>query len=327
MGRHELLSDGSVSFGASGVSFFVRSSGSKLEVDLNDEFREGISYNWFTVIINGQESHRFRTEQGVTRYTLVENVGAGQHDVILIKATEGANGRNVISAFHADEFLPSPALPDRRIEFIGDSITCGMGADEREIPCGQSEWMDQHTTWNNYAVQVARKLDAQYMLTAVSGMGMHRNWSTPGPIMPDRYASVYSDPLDTSTSWDHSRYQADLVIIALGTNDFSDGDKPDPRPAPIESEFKHEYRRFLDHLRKVYPVAHFILLNSPILEEHKNEILSKWLLELKEERHGSGDNKIDVFQFSKRYPSGCTGHPSMEEHEQISAELISTFKL
>ena len=327
MGRHEVLSDGSVSFGASGVSFFIRFSGSKLEVDLNDEFRDDVSYNWLTVIVNGKESHRFRTEQGVTRYTLVENAGFGLHDVILIKATEGANGRNAISGFHAEEFHQTKALPDKRIEFIGDSITCGMGADEREIPCGESEWMDQHTTWNNYAVQVARKLDAQYMLTAVSGMGMHRNWSTPGPIMPDRYASVYSDPLDTSTRWDNSKFQADLVIVALGTNDFSDGDKPDPRPAPVESEFKHEYRRFLNHLRNVYPDAQFLLLNSPILEEHKNEILTDWLHDLKVEFHQAGDTNIDVFEFTKRYPSGCTGHPSMEEQEQISAELISTFKL
>jgi lysophospholipase L1-like esterase len=327
MGRHEVLSNGSVSFGASGVSFFVRFSGPRLEVDLSDEFRDGGSYNWFTVIVNGEESHRFRTVKGVSRYTLVDDAGEGQHNVILIKATEGANGRNSVSAFYAEEFHQAPALPQKRIEFIGDSITCGMGADEREIPCGQAEWMDQHTTWNNYAVQVARELGAQYMLTAVSGMGMHRNWSTPGPIMPDRYASVYSDPMDSSTRWDHSRYQADVVLVALGTNDFSDGDKPDPRPAPVESEFKHEYRRFLNHLRNVYPDAQILLLNSPILEEHKNEILSTWLHDLKAEFHQGGDTSIDVFEFTKRYPSGCTGHPSLEEHKQISVELTSVLKL
>ncbi len=327
MGRHEVLSDGSVSFGASGVSFFVRFSGSRLEVDLSDEFRDGVSYNWFTVIVNGQESHRFRTMQGVSRYTLVEDAGEGQHDVILIKATEGANGRNAISAFHAEEFHQAPELPQKRIEFIGDSITCGMGADERELSCGQSEWMDQHTTWNSYAVRVAHELNAQYMLTAVSGMGMHRNWSTPDPIMPDRYASIYSDPQDTKTRWDHSKYQADLVVVALGSNDFSDGDKPDPRPAPVESEFKDQYRRFLNHIRAIYPNAQILLLNSPILEEHKNEILSTWLHDLKSELHQSGDTNIDVFEFTKRYPSGCTGHPSMGEHEQMAAELISIIKL
>jgi lysophospholipase L1-like esterase len=327
MGRHEVLANESVSFGASGVSFFVRFSGSSLEVDLSDEFRDGMSYNWFTVIVDGQESHRFRTVQGVKRYVVVDELSSGIHDVILIKATEGANGRNAISAFHADEFHQAPELPNKRIEFIGDSITCGMGADEREVVCGQAEWMDQHTAWNNYAVQVARELNAQYMLTAVSGMGMHRNWSTPGPIMPDRYASIYSDPLDTSTKWDHSKYQADMVIIALGTNDFSDGDKPDPRPAPIEAEFKEQYRRFLDQLRSVYHNADFLLLNSPILEDHKNEMLTSWLHDLKSERHHAGDNNIQVYEFAKRYPSGCTGHPSMEEHKQMASELFEVVKV
>lgn len=323
MGRHEIFTDGSVSFGASGVSFYVRFSGSRLEVDLMDEFRDGVSYNWFTVIVDGHESHRFRTEQGRSRYTLVEHAGEGHHDVILIKASEGANGRNSILAFYAEGFHSAPTLPQKRIEFIGDSITCGMGADEREVACGEAEWMDQHTTWNNYAVRVARALNAQYMLTAVSGMGMHRNWSTPGPIMPDRYASIYSDPLDTLTQWDTSKYQADLVVIALGTNDFSDGDKPDPRPAPVELEFKDQYRRFLAYLRSIYPGARLLLLNSPVLEDHKNEILSTWLHELKNEHREKGDQNIEVFEFSKRYPSGCTGHPSMEEHGQMALELVS----
>lgn len=328
MGRHEVLKDNIVSFGASGVSFYIRFSGSRLEVELIDEFRYGSSYNWFTVIIDGIESHRFRTEPGKTKYIIVENTDVNSiRDVILIKATEGANGRNSISAFYAHEFHQTPPLPEKRIEFIGDSITCGMGADEREIPCGQAEWMDQHTTWNNYAAQAARGLNAQFMLTAVSGMGMHRNWSTPGPIMPDRYKSIYSDPLDTTTHWNHERYQADIVIIALGTNDFSDGDRPDPRPAPIESEFKNEYRKFLQYLRSVYPDAQILLLNSPILEEHKNEVLSAWLHDIKADRILDGDSNIEVFEFTERYTSGCTGHPSMEEHKQIAAALISIIKL
>jgi len=326
MGRYEILSDGSVEFGASGVAFYVRFSGSRLEVDLHDEFRDGVSYNWFTVVVNGSESHRFRTEQGKSRYVVVDGLLATTHDIILIKDTEGANGKNRISAFYADGFEQHPFLPNKRIEFIGDSISCGMGADERDIPCGQAEWMDQHSTWQNYAVRIARELKTQHMITAVSGMGMHRNWSTPGPIMPDRYASMYSDPLDSTTRWDPARYQADIVIVALGTNDFSDGDKPDPRPAPVESDFKYEYHQFLIHLRQVYPNAQILLLNSPILEEHKNEMLTQWLYDLTSERHNDGDTGVHVFEFIERYQSGCTGHPSLAEHERMASALLPTIQ-
>jgi hypothetical protein len=326
MGRYEIQSDGSVVFGASGVAFHVRLSGSRLEVDLHDEFRDGVSYNWFTVVVNGSESHRFRTVPGITRYIVADGLPAATHDIILIKASEGANGQNRISAFYADAFEQHPPLPNKRIEFIGDSISCGMGADERDIPCGQAEWMDQHSTWQNYAVRIARSLQTQHMITAVSGMGMHRNWSTPGPIMPDRYASIYSDPLDATTRWDHARFQPDVVIVALGTNDFSDGDKPDPRPAPVESEFKYEYRRFLTYLRQVYPNAQILLLNSPILEEHKNEMLTQWLHDLMSERHNDGDPHVHMFAFTERYQSGCTGHPSMAEHARMADALLPTIQ-
>jgi lysophospholipase L1-like esterase len=322
MGRHVVESDGSILFGASGVSFYFRFEGPVLQIDLHDEFRYGTSYNIFTVIINGTESHRFKTVPGQTRYKIASDLPSETHDLILIKDTEGSNGWNRLSAVYAHELLQYPKLPNRRIEFIGDSITCGMGSDEREVACGEGEWMDQHNTWESFGAIIARNVDAQFMLTAVSGMGMHRNWSTPSPIMPDRYQSVFSDPADAKSRWDFSRYEADLVVIALGTNDFSDGDKPDPRPAPIAEEFKKEYHRLLTTVRNKYPSAHILLLNSPVIEQHRNEVLNRWLHEIKQERVTNEDLKIHVFEFTKQYPSGCTGHPSLEEH-RLMADILT----
>lgn len=321
MGRHSVESDASILFGASGVSFYFNFEGSDLHIDLHDEFRYGTSYNIFTVILNGEESHRFRTHPGQTRYSIVSNLTYGPHEVILIKATEGSNGWNRISAIYTNILLSAAKLPNRRIEFIGDSITCGMGADEREVACGEGEWMDQHNTWESFGAIVARNVDAQFMLTAVSGMGMHRNWSTPAPVMPDRYLSVFSDPGDTKSRWDFSQFPAHIIVIALGTNDFSDGDKPDPRPAPVAEEFKSQYHRFLSTVRNNYPTAQILLLNSPIIEPHRNEILNLWLHELKQDRAIKGDHNIHVFEFHDQYTSGCTGHPSLEEHRKIAEVL------
>jgi len=322
MGRHTLEPDNSIKFGASGVAFYIRFTGPTLQVDLHDEFRYGTSYNLFSVIIDGQESHRFKTVPGKTRYTLASNLSDGTHDVILVKATEGSNGWNRLSVVYADDIQQYPPLQSRKIEFIGDSITCGMGADEREVACGDGEWMDQHNTWDSFGAIVARNINAQFMLTAVSGMGMHRNWSTPAPTMPDRYQSVFSDPADTTSRWDFSRYQPDLVVIALGSNDFSDGDKPDPRPAPVAQEFKSQYHRFLSTVRNKYPKTQILILNSPVIDPHRNELLNQWLHELKEERAAKGDTKLHVFEFAQQYSSGCTGHPSLEEH-RLMAELLT----
>ena len=50
MGRHEVDSNGSIKFGASGVSFYFRFEGTTLEIELEDEFRYGNANNIFTVI-------------------------------------------------------------------------------------------------------------------------------------------------------------------------------------------------------------------------------------------------------------------------------------
>lgn len=322
MGRHQIESDGSILFGASGVSFYFRFEGTSLDVELEDEFRYGNANNIFMVILNGEESHRFKIEPGQSRFTLAKDLIPGEHQLTLVKATEGANGWTRLKSIHTQKLLESYPLPNRYIEFIGDSITAGMGADEKFTKCGDGDWMDQHNSWSSYAAITARNLNAQFMLTAVSGMGMHRNWNTPTPVMPDRYESVFADPNDSLTTWDFSRYQADVVVIALGTNDFSDGDKPDPRPAPQADEFKSQYVNFLITVREKYPDARILMLNSPVIDSHRNELLGQWLKELKTERAEAGDPNVYVYEFTDQYPSGCSGHPDLAEHAAM-AELLT----
>ena len=322
MGRHEVESDGSIKFGASGVSFYFRFEGTTLEVELEDEFRYGNANNIFTVILNGEESHRFKIEPGQSRFILAHDLNPDEHQLILVKATEGANGWTRLKSIHTEKLIESYLLPNRYIEFIGDSMTSGMAADEREVKCGEGDWMDQHNSWSSYGAITARNLNAQFMLTSVSGMGMLRNWNTPAPVMSDRYESVFADPEDSISSWDFSKYKADVVVIALGTNDFSDGDRPDPRPAPVAEEFKSQYLNFLITVRQKYPEARILMLNSPLIDPHRNELLGQWLKELKAERAAAGDPNVYVFEFTEQYPSGCSGHPDLAEHAEM-AELLT----
>jgi hypothetical protein len=322
MGRHEVDSNGSIKFGASGVSFYFRFEGTTLEIELEDEFRYGNANNIFTVILNGEETHRFKIQPGQSRFTLANDLKSAEHELILVKTTEGANGWTRLKSIRTEKLLESKPLPNRYIEFIGDSITSGMAADERFVKCGEGDWMDQHNSWSSYGSIIARNLNAQFMLTSVSGMGMHRNWNAPAPVMPDRYESIFSDPADSLTKWDFSQFKADVVVIALGTNDFSDGDRPDPRPAPVADEFKSQYLNFLIAIRQKYPLARILMLNSPLIDPHRNELLTQWLIELKAERAAAGDPNVYVFEFKEQYPSGCSGHPNLVEHAAMAELLI-----
>ena len=321
MGRHVAEAGGAVAFGASGVTFVVRFRGDRLAARLEDEFRGGTDYNWFTVVVDGGEPVRFRTRPGQDTYVLAEGLSSGEHTAWLSKATEGQNGHNRLVSVTADAILPADALPARRIEFIGDSITSGFGADPEPVACGAGTWFDPTHAWVAYGPRLARRLDAQWMLTSVSGMGMHRNWNSLAPVMPDVYDDVFVEYNADVTPWALDQYRPDVVIVALGTNDFSDGDGESSRVALDGAAFVGDYSKFLGRVRDRYPAAPILLLNSPVLEGEPRDRLARYLRAVVARRAGDGDDAVSTVSFGGRYVAGCSGHPGLGEHAAMADEL------
>jgi len=327
MGRH-INENGAIKFAASGVTFYMKFQGSHLDVDLQDEFRDSTNYNWFTVIVDGGAPKRFRTRPGKEWYTLADSLQSGEHKLILSKATEGQNGHNKLIAIRTGKLLQPAPLPKRKIEFIGDSITCGYGADPRNVPCDKGNWFDPTHAWLAYGPRLARHFNAQWMLSSVSGIGMHRNWNSPGPTMPDVYGGVYMEYTDSITPWDFSRYTPDLVVIALGTNDFSEGDGKKPRPDLDGDAFVNDYTQFVGRVHKNYPDARILLLNSPMFGKSQREKLAGYLQRVIKNRKAAGDSTITRFAFDKKYDNGCDGHPDFKQQAIMAEQLeprISSF--
>lgn len=312
MGRHEVVSADSVRFAASGVMVSVGFTGSSIAIDLHDEFRGGSSYNWFTVVIDGTERHRFRTAAGQTRYVLAEGLAPGAHRLDLIKDTEGQNGWNALTAVHAEALTVLPPAPVRKIEFIGDSISCGFGVDDSLIGCKDGTWFDQHRASQAFGPLTARRFDAQYMLTGFSGMGMYRNWNSLAPVVPQRYDGVFAD-YEESAAWNHASYSPQLIVVAVGTNDFSDGDGVTPRAAFDPQAYLDAYAGFVARLRTIHPKARVLLTASPTMNAEKLALQ----LELLRRIEG-----VTVYSFKNRYNQGCNGHPNAAEQRQMSDELI-----
>jgi lysophospholipase L1-like esterase len=320
MGRH---ADGKrgVAFGASGVTFFMKFRGTAMEVELEDERRDSTSHNWFTIVVDSSEPFRIRTEPRTRRYTLVTGLPLGEHTLALSKATEGQNGHNRLVTVYTRELLPANALPARRIEFIGNSITAGYGLDQRPIVCKQGTWYDKTHAWLAYGPRIARRVNAQWMLSSVSGIGVVRNWSTPAPVMHDIYKGVYMEYADSLTNWDYRRYTPGLVVIALGTNDFSDGPGPTPRSALDGEKFVRDYTTLAADVRARYPRARLLLLTSAMLATDRNQRLADYLRRVIANRAAAGDSAITMYTFSRRYASGCDAHPSLEDHIKMADEL------
>lgn len=63
-------------------------------------------------------------------FTLASGLKHQKHRVKVVKINESMLNMLGIKTLETDsngKFLPPPALPSRKIEFIGDSITCGFG--------------------------------------------------------------------------------------------------------------------------------------------------------------------------------------------------------
>jgi len=316
-GRTEIFKDSIILIGsASSVNFTFK--GKQCSVVLKSG---KLHHGYIALEIDGKYIERKRIESTPTEIT-VDQTKSGTHTVAIYKATEAANG-NITFLGATGDIKKTKEKKRKKIEFIGDSITCGMGNDLSALPCGEGEWFDQHNAYYSYAPIAARALNADYLLSSVSGFGMYRNWNDEHDkeaIIPDVYNNLYLNT-DTSKPYDFS-FMPDVVCIALGTNDFSEGDKIKPRLPFNENKYIDSYIKFIRNIYTHYPHAKILLLNSPMVSGEKNELFVKCLTKIKDTFNNEKNHKpISVFKFTEVTPHGCGYHPEIEDDKLMASQL------
>ena len=278
--------------------------------------------------LDGQYKGRYRIDQKPSKAFTIRAENPGIHTVKLYKATEATTGTIVFDASQTANLVRiSPPKTRKRIEFIGNSITSGMGND-LSIPCGTGVWYDQHNAYFSYAAILSRKLDADFVLSSVSGIGMYRNWNDEHQeeaIMPDVYNNLYLIK-ENKTPFTND-FQPDFVSIALGTNDLSEGDGKKLRLPFNEEKYVANYTEFIKNIYQRYPKTRIILLTSPMVNGERNIILVNALQKVIKNFESDKNHKpIILFQYQPMAPKGCGYHPSMEDDKTMAGQLYATFK-
>ena len=235
-----------VSYDWSGVYFRVRFEGSYLAMKCSDT-----KSNWFNIWIDKEISPasdgKFLIGAKDTLIVLAEGLKKGTHEVILQKRTEGNQGTLTISSFISEgQILQASGRKNRHIEFIGDSYTCGYGT---ESPDKADPFLAETENCNlTYAAIAARYFDADFNLISHSGQGIARNYnsSDPGYHMPDRYRQTFDTNKEILWKPSEAGYKPDIVVIYLGTNDFSRGVQPS------ENSFRNNYIKLLQSIKANY---------------------------------------------------------------------------
>jgi lysophospholipase L1-like esterase len=309
-GRIDFSNRSLPAFWAPGVYIRAAFQGSACEILLNDEVLWGHSHNYISVAIDDLPPVRVILPKK-NNSIKIDTLAAGNHIVTICKSTESGIGRVEFAGLRCVKLLPLPSIPLRKIEFIGNSITCGAGSDESVVPCNSGQWYDQHNAYMSYGPVTARSLNAEWMLTAVSGIGLTRSCCGMTLTMPDVFDKVSLS--ENKLLWDFT-YQPDVVTVCLGQNDGIQD----------STVFCSTYVGFIQQLRSRYPETSIVCLTSPMADEQLTFAMKKYIHAVVEACHERNDLNVYEYFFAKRYFNGCGTHPDLKEHQLIAGEL-STF--
>ncbi|MGZ5190326.1 MAG: GDSL-type esterase/lipase family protein, partial [Flavisolibacter sp.] len=312
-GRYALVENKHLELISSAVHFKFSFEGKECQVFASLSHPGAHSYIQYE--LDGVYQKRIRIDGDSSKSFTISAPEDGIHTITIYKATEAHTGPVFIQKVTGKNLVSISEPEARLIEFIGNSITCGAAADPSEVPCGQGEYHDQHNAYYAYGPRLGRTLGVNYLLSSVSGIGIYRNWNSNGPAMPDVYEKT-DFQANSNRNWNFNSYQPKVVSIALGTNDYSNGDGKTPRPPFDSASFVKPYIEFVKLVKSKNPTAQIALLSSPMINGTNRITLQNCLSAVKKNIDAlyPNDKPVALHFFQPMTAKGCTGHPSVEDH-------------
>jgi lysophospholipase L1-like esterase len=296
--------DGSASFGWPGTYFEGRFRGTALRVRFETPAEH------MRLFIDGEE--KLLSKRLHETDTIIRGLPPRDHVVRLEKLTESQAGGGRFLGFFTDG-EPLPVKPRaRQIEFIGDSYTVGYGNTSATRTCPGTLVHDTTDTQQAFGPLLAKRLDADYRVNAFSGFGIVRNYggSSPDSSLPAIYPRLKPDDsthVETATaSW-----QPQLIVINLGTNDFSTPLKPNERwkdDASLKAAYRARYVQFVRDLQRAHPAAQFILMGSDLYFPEVQKVAQEL----------DAGPRVSTVRFTGLDYSGCDSHPSLADDRLLS---------
>ncbi len=250
------------------------------------------------------------------------------HTVKLVKTSECAQGTVFIDEIATDGDSLTPTQPkEKKIEFIGDSITCGYGVTAPNRNTSFSTLTEFGT--RTYAYKTAELFDADSSFVSFSGFGIVSGYTSAGVLNERQTVPQYYDKLGYSwawsdrgvisdVEWDFSRYVPDLIVVNLGTNDANYTAKDEGRIA----EYSAAYVDFLKLIREKNPDSE-ILCTLGIMGQDLYEGLEKAVADYTAE---TGDTKVNTLEFDLQDAAdgyGADWHPSEITHMKAANKLAA----
>lgn len=307
--------------------------GKSLSVELStdwvmDEPWKGVFQPYIGVVVDGKLEKRFAVAEGDGRYELYSAEKSENVHIELVKLSENAFSKvGVIGLDFDGNITRTKSDKKLKIEFIGDSITCGFGIEGKSI--SDSFTTATENPFINYASLTAKALNADYRLISWTAIGVYSNSVKDEAVTePDNgwTMPVIYDYTDKGTElmlgkepqlWDFSAYQPNIIVVNLGTND-----KDFTRGIPERTAaFEKCYREFILHIREKNPNAYILCtlgaMGQELCPQIENAVDS------------IGDERISSMRFDIQLEEdgiGAEAHPNEVTHRKMADKLISEIK-
>ncbi|WP_039912661.1 SGNH/GDSL hydrolase family protein [Cellvibrio mixtus] len=311
------VADGSKAYEYSWPAIYFETAfkGDSLTLKFNDD------QNIFQLIVD-DGTPVVINKPGVQDY-VVPGLTAGTHKVRLEKITETQSSTGRFLGFFSDD--KPAALPNRKrqIEFIGDSFTVGYGNTSPSRECNNEELFKTTNSQLSFGPITAKHFNADYQINASSGFGIVRNYNGTSP--DKSLIGLYPFTLHSNNYIYTSTWQPQVIVIGLGTNDFStklnNGERWKTREE-LQQDYINKYVEFINALQRKNPKAQFVLMASDKAEGEIANQVGKVLAQVK----AAGMKNIDSIIFTGLDYEGCHYHPSAKDDKLVADLLIAHLK-
>ena len=200
------------------------------------------------------------------------NNDLAEHKIDLYKRSESTDSHIAVESIKTDGLFSQKIVNKAlKMEFIAASSSTGYG--NLGSPKSSSKTTENSDCLKGFAFLTAQALNADVNIFSASGWGCaFSKWTTPNTAsVADEYRNV---DFNSSIKWNHGLYVPDVVVVNLGTNDWSyiNAATSDAEVDARTTTFQQKYIQFLKYLHDLYPEAQIVVLYGLMNESNIYEI-------------------------------------------------------
>lgn len=314
------LEEGRVSINWPGSNFKTKLIGTRLHMKLVG------NGNQFDVLVDGKLHKKFVTDfSGQPQLVMLfASEVPTTVEIEVVKRTEDTVNFSDIVSFDVEGRLEEILQPQKHLLFIGDSISAGFGSESIKRDCSRPEVVATSNARLAFPYVSAAMLQASFTQVSLSGLGLLRNWSGNQPHHDITHYLSRSGALFEDNKTFEERFP-NLVVIEVGTNDFS----TDPQPHEPWKDI-HEVKEawiarmveFVGTVRERYPKSPIVFMSRPA---HPYDFIIPATAEAMSQLSKKGEGDLYNHTFYSEL-SGCIWHPTEQEQQDIATKLVSFIK-